>query len=352
MTNEHTLLSFIARRYIGAREDASTDALGFILNRSEAARKGLTDMLREQVPNILPIARVENQFVDADGGIPDVVCFDEASQVQAFIEAKCSVPLTHHQPNTYWQRLPPDRPTALVFLAPADRLDHLLGDLTERLQAVGFQMGDQCGATNLITVRDTASLRHLVLISWDELLDRLAGQVRSGEDPQAQFEIEQLRGVARREYDETDLRRGRVLQNVIRVALNRATRGGWVNTDNLSTGGYSEFAGRYLRLAGSYAFLGVNYKAWRATGQLLWLVFNKFGGRESVTTEEVRKKLGSRGNSDWPLYRDDDYCVCLEMPPIGTDDEARIASVVAQLEEIAQLIDPDGPTYTVAKGAQ
>ena len=90
----------------------------------------------------------------------------------------------------------------------------------------------------------------------------------------------------------------------------------------------------------------------RAAGQLFWLVFNKFGGRERVTTEEVRKKLGSRGNSDWLLYRDDDYCVCLEMPPIGADDEARIASVVAQLEEIAQLIDPDGPTYPVATGAQ
>ena len=59
------------------------------------------------------------------------------------IEAKFSAPLTHHQPNTYWQRLPSDRPTALVFLAPADRLDHLLGDLTERLKAVGFRMGDQ-----------------------------------------------------------------------------------------------------------------------------------------------------------------------------------------------------------------
>ena len=39
MTNEHTLLSFIARRYITAREDAATDALGFILNRSEVGQK-------------------------------------------------------------------------------------------------------------------------------------------------------------------------------------------------------------------------------------------------------------------------------------------------------------------------
>ena len=31
MTNEHTLLSFIARRYITAREHAATDALGFII---------------------------------------------------------------------------------------------------------------------------------------------------------------------------------------------------------------------------------------------------------------------------------------------------------------------------------
>ena len=296
MANEHTLLSFIARRYITAREDAATDALGFILNRSEAARKGLTDILREQVPDILPVSRVENQLSDADGGIPDVACFDAAGQVQAFIEAKFSAPLTHHQPNTYWQRLPSDRPTALVVLAPVDRLRHLLGDLTERLKAVGFQMGDQSGATNLITVRDTASLRHLILISWDELLDRLAEQVRSVPDPQAGFEIEQLRGIARREYDATDLRRDRVLQDLIQQALNWLTRSGWANTDGLSSGGHSEFSGRYLLLAGTYAFLGVNRKALRATGEPLWLVFNRYGGsRERVPTEEVRRETGWSG---------------------------------------------------------
>ena len=62
-------------------------------------------------------------------------------------------------------------------------------------------------------------------------------------------------------------------------------------------------------------------------------------------------KLSGRGNSEWPLYRADDYCVPLEMPP-GADDEERIASVAAQLEEIAQLIDPSGPTYLVATGSQ
>ena len=62
MTNEHTLLSFIARRYIAAREDVATDELGFILNRSEVARKALTDILHEQVPNILPVATVKTNF--------------------------------------------------------------------------------------------------------------------------------------------------------------------------------------------------------------------------------------------------------------------------------------------------
>jgi len=226
------------------------------------------------------------------------------------------------------------------------RLDHLLADLTERLKAVGFQKGAQRGANNLITVQDKASPRRLMLISWDELLGRLAEQAISGHDPKTQFEIEQLRGVVRRECDETDLRRDRVLQGLIREVINRATRGGWANTDNLGSGGHSEFTGRYLLLAGTYAFLGLNNKAWREVDRPLWLVFNKFGGsRERVSTEEVRAKLGGRGNSDWPLYRADDYCVPLEMPPPGADHEARLAFVVAQLEEISQLIDPNGPTY-------
>lgn len=206
MTDNHTLLSFIVQRHIKTRENAATDALGFILKRSEAARQGLSNVLQAKANGILPIASVETQFVIADGGIPDFVCFDAHGGVRALMEAKFGAPLTDRQPNAYWQTLPHDTPSALVFLVPTYRLYDLRDELTGRLVKVGFRSGKEDGAPNLISVPDINSHRHLILISWDEMLRHVEESAKANADPQALFELAQLRGVVVHVSNDTDLR--------------------------------------------------------------------------------------------------------------------------------------------------
>ena len=45
MADNASLLSFIARRHTVGREDVATDALSFILSRSNSARRVLSDLL-------------------------------------------------------------------------------------------------------------------------------------------------------------------------------------------------------------------------------------------------------------------------------------------------------------------
>ena len=344
MTNNHTLLSFITRRYVSAREDAATDALGFVLERSKAATKGLSDILHENVPCLPEIVMVKNQVADLDGGIPDLAGFDAAGHAPILIEAKFSAPLTHHQPNTYWQRLPKNSPAALVFLAPKDRLPYLLDELLPRLREIGVETEEVKRTADLIVSKDLANkrMRILILISWDELLGRLIQSADQGSDGQAVFELEQIAGIASREYEATDLSRDTVLRDLIREAIYQARREGWVNTDGLSTGGWTEFPGRFFQLAGAYAFLGVNHEARKETGQPLWLVFNEYGSHPGqVTIDQVHERLGDKGKSGNIRGDERDCSVVLETPPAGLDASRRVRLIVDQLAEIGRQINPE-----------
>ena len=205
MTANHTLLSFIVKRHVKTKENAATGALGFILEKSKAARKGLSDVLQAKVNGISPIASVEIQSLVASGGIPDLACLDSHGDIRALLEAKFWADLTPQQPNEYWESLPRDTPSALVFLVPTYRLDDMLRKLTRHLVKVGFQSGEEDRSSDCITVRDMKSQRRLMLISWDLLLRHLEKSADANGDSQAMFELVQLRSVAERESSEMGL---------------------------------------------------------------------------------------------------------------------------------------------------
>ena len=151
MTDNNTLLSFVARRHTSGLEDVANDALFFILSRSESARSALSDFLgNERGP--LPIDRAQPWVADAHGAVPDMVCLDEDNNRVAFIEAKFWTHLTAHQPVTYWEGLPDDRPAVLLFLAPDSRIDQgpLWGELVDRLHRAGHELGPPDKHKNLV----------------------------------------------------------------------------------------------------------------------------------------------------------------------------------------------------------
>ena len=126
-------------------------------------------------------------------------------------------------------------------------------------------------------------------------------------------------------------------------AVERMKEDGWANTGGLSVGNSEQhYWVRYLRLAGAYACFGVHYDEARRSNRPLWLAFGNYGNDPGqVTTEQVRNRLASLAPSE-PVKLEGfggAFCIPIDLLPGGDN------AIVAQLTNIARLIDPDGPTY-------
>ena len=176
------------------------------------------------------------------------------------------------------------------------------------------------------------------------LLDYMAQRTKKDGDSQACFEIAQLKGLAIDAIEHDNPKRDDNLQQLIAEVVKRLERSGWVNTKGLAVGGVAgSYWVRYFRLAGASTGLRIDYKAAKQMpDNLLWLWFWR-DRVASVGLEEVRSKVGrlAEPGLEW-LHKE--VCVPIALPA-GADRAATIDAIVSELERIAKLIDPDGPTY-------
>lgn len=193
MTTNTTLFAQILPMFTPQTERVATEALRHILEQSQAARDALEHMLRTAGAEVGSLTRFQTEAIGEEGERVDLVCYDGDGTERVLIEAKFKDKLTDKQPNTYWQRLSPDTPSALVFVAPDHRLHNLESNLTRRLAADRVQLGEEDRASNLISFPDKDSQRLLILISWDELLRRLEKAARANDDYQTSSALAKFR---------------------------------------------------------------------------------------------------------------------------------------------------------------
>lgn len=344
MTDDQTLLGFIARWHNIGLEDAATDALCFILSRSRIALATVADFLGDgHTP--LPIAGAQPWLANEHGAVPDLACIDTGGDVVALIESKFWASLTRHQPVTYWEALPVDQPSALLFLAPDYRINRgsLWEEITERLGRAGHELGASHLESNLKTATGKDGHRRLVLASWSLLLDRVAQQVSAAGDQRASFEINELQGLAATAIAGDNPRRDENLRALVTEAVKRVEQLSWADTSGLTVGNGTSYYVRYLRLAGAEASLGIDYKAAdQMPDKSLWLSFYPVK-TPRVGLDEIRSRVGDLGSPGLE-WRPKEICIPIELP-VGADQEATLAAAVSALEHIAKLIDPQGPTY-------
>ena len=347
MPDDNGLLAYIARRHIGGREDVATDALAFILNRSDAARGAFADFLRDGDADPPAIAEARTQYFLPNGTWPDLACLDADGNILALVESKFGATLTASQPAGYWPALPANSPATLLFVAPLYRVNEgsLWDDLARRLRDKGYRLGETRQEQNLSSSQEQDGPRRLMLCSWGLLLDHLAQAALAGRDWQASFEIAELQGLADSVIAGTDPQRDENIKTLIRRAVNRLVQSGWANTDGFGVGSGNVFHVRFMRLAGAYAWFGIHYGEQRRSNRPLWLAFrDDFGGKYSaVTTDQVRHHLAEMAPISAEIYGGA-FCVPIDLPQ-GDSTEAVLGSLVGQIEDIARKIDPAGPTY-------
>ena len=178
-----TLLAKLASKFGPQTENLAVDALGHILSGSKAARRALSNVIAAGGAVVGEIAQVRTQATGTEGERPDLAGLDRDGQERVLIEAKFWAGLTDNQPVAYLERLPANTPSALLFVAPAARLETLWNEL-HRIVAKS-----PSGIT-LARLVETAELRsataggtrHLLLTSWQALLDRMATEAANASD--------------------------------------------------------------------------------------------------------------------------------------------------------------------------
>lgn len=345
------LFHYIARRYTSHLEDAATDALYFILSRSETALATLADFLGDgQAP--LPIAGVRSQRVLELGAMPDLTCIDAGGNVVALIESKFWAPLTKNQPVAYWKALPADQPSALLFLTPDDRInqdspDSLWNELRRRLGRAGHELGASQVEHNLRTATGKDGQRRLVLASWSLLLSCVAEQLSAAGEQEALFEIDELKGLAATAIAGDNLQQDENFKVLVAKIVKRVEQSGWADTRGLAVGGGDNAHWRYLRLAGAPAWLRMDKRiADQMPDTPLWLSFYRptKPSASDVGLDEVRSRLGDADLQGVEWIIPCQICIPVDLPA-GADQEATLAAAVSGLEHIAKVIDPQGPAY-------
>ena len=98
MANSDTLMAYLIPRLTVQVENAATEALGYILNRSTRSMQALNDLLHEGGFDIEPITRVETQVTYEDGSRPDMAGYDKDNVKRLLVEANSMLPFYRIRP--------------------------------------------------------------------------------------------------------------------------------------------------------------------------------------------------------------------------------------------------------------
>ena len=243
MAETYTLLAHLSPSFTSQTENIAVEALGYVLNKYAGSREGLDDVIRSGVRDVNPVVKVRTQSSAVDGTRPDLVGLDEDDKERVLIEAKFWAELTPRQPSAYLDRLPDEGPSVLLFLVPEERIGSLWPVLRARALEAEKTLSDVDAERKCVSVG--GSQRHLMLVSWTGLLDRMS--VRTREERDAETEIQQLRGLADfaegarfqpirgpREEIDPDSRHMRDLKRIIDAATERGITAGWASRKGLN----------------------------------------------------------------------------------------------------------------------
>ncbi len=344
MSDDSSLMAHLVPRLTRQVENAATDALAYILNRSDGTMQALNYLLREGGFAIEPVVRVSTQVTFPDGSIPDMAGYDKSNRLRLVVEAKFWHSLSEDQTSGYAQLLNQPGPATLLLIAPEPRIPTLWAEIHRhieqhsRLEPIESPLGMRRAKVIWTKPRDTEI--HLLLASWVRLLDRMEV---SSEDDGVKSDIRQLRGFAQSQGDKgflpisseemsPSLAHRLVWYNqlVDDVVDSRGVPENWMDIKGVRAQAQRFGYGRYFYFSGisksSYCWFGVNHERWAGSGDTpLWL---NVGGRTDVNMDEVGRQLNVRSQDNWmPIHL-----------KTGVEYDDVLEDVVSQLKKIDEIV--------------
>ena len=342
----------IQKRFSQVNEDVATDALAYVLESSEAARSGMTKLLRGIHPDLPPL-RFKTQ--QAEGAIrPDMWGFADAKPC-VFVENKFWAGLTDNQPVSYLKQLATySQPTVLLVVAPAAREQTLWRELSRRLRDAGISMSQQDAPAGVAYSVVTQLGPMLALTSWTNILSILEHE--AVDDHAARGDLVQLRALcdsadadAFAPVSQCEMSDQRTpafvlqLSLIVQSAVDLAVTEKAVFIGGLRPQASWDRIGRYVRLSsqstgGAGAWFGVHFDLWKTHGTTpLWLVFSDgdFG-----RGQEVRPLIESWATQIGILTvaTDHDVAVALEIH-VGEEKAGVVRSLADDLKAVTAALE-------------
>lgn len=340
----------IQKRLSQQNEDVATDALAYILESSDAAKKGMMKLLNGACPD-LPTLRFRTQ--QTEGSIrPDMWGF-AGSDPRVYVENKFWAGVTDNQPVSYLNRLATyGQPTVLLVVAPLAREHTLWRELLSRVHAAGITSAVHAAGVGVSSAVRVSSGPIMAITSWESVLASIDGE--AAHDASARADIAQLKALCDAadidaftpvtSEELTDQRIPAFLTQLGSI-VQQVTQAG-VNEQILSVRGLNPQAnwdriGRYMQIPlrkRCVVWLGINFRLWKTHGASpLWMVFQ--------LDEIGRIRSLGKAFSDWrnldgtaAIADGDDYVVPIMIPP-GEEQSEVVRSVVEQMRSISVSLE-------------
>ena len=357
-----TIFSYIIqKRFSRVNEDVATDALAYVLQSSESARRGIMKLLRGIVPS-LPSLLFRTQ--EMEGAIrPDLWGFSETEPC-LFVENKFWAGLTDNQPVEYLKQLGRyTQPSVLLVIAPAAREHTLWRELTRRLSDAGMVFVEKDASVGIARCVTTEAGPVLALTSWNNVLAAMEHEA-AADDPAARSDLIQLRALcdaadidAFVPVSKEDISDQRVpafvmqLVSLVQGAVDYAVGESILSVEGLRPQASWDRIGRYASLfidARIGVWIGVHFGLWKLHGTTpLWILFyeGRFGQGENA--RKLIEPWAARRNF---LTADSDrsFAVALDVPT-GEEKSTVIRSLADDIKEIAAVLSELPPRVDSAK---
>ncbi|HPC93830.1 MAG TPA: hypothetical protein PLU87_02735 [Sedimentisphaerales bacterium] len=353
----------IQKRFSQVNEDVATDALAYVLESSDAARRGMMILLRGLVPEMPPLRFVTQRTKAAIR--PDMWGLSE-SEPRVFVENKFWAGLTDNQPVSYLKQLAAcPQPTILLVVGPAARTHTLWRELTRRLLHAGISISERDAAAGIARSAVTQLGPILALTSWASVLSALEHE--TVDDPNARGDLVQLRGLcdaADRDafipISATALSDQQTpvfilqLGSIVQAAVDCAISENLLSVNALRPQASWDRIGRYVWVSGDRkagAWFGIHLVLWKAHGVTpLWLVFDD---TEFGRAQDVRRLIDPWASRNGILTATINHAFAIAVDiPTGEEQSMVVRSIVDYLKPIAEILDvlPAKPAASAEPG--
>lgn len=278
-----SLLAYLVPRIASnGAEPAATQALAYLLNASPDLAQAFVNVVARTGVPVFPPGRIAAEEQHGDNA-PDLTIRDTDGVVRVLVENKFWAGLTEAQPVAYLDALPRDATSALVFIAPHQRIYGLWSALKDRCGDHAVEIESESGMDAITWAR--VDRRTLAITSWKHVLDTLAPAAAAAGRLDLEQDVMQLRGLTDqmnaaeflplREDELTDVNIPWRLSNyngLIEDVVERLVVDGIADLKGVRPAHGYTWTGRYLNMHGKFQlWLGVDLGMWCDSGTTpLW----------------------------------------------------------------------------------